>query len=530
MTIPITKYDTAYTDTLEISSILDGTIIKTVTGITNGEKVTFTEDELSNIYSIMATYTMLKFNFKLTTKSGSTTLGTSTASSFAKITDAKPTFADSQVSFYDSNSDVVKITGGTSTNPIIVKDKSTLAITYTAATGKKGATISKYEFTLNGDTQTIDGADGGTVSFGTIDAESDLTLTAKVTDSRGNYTEVSKNIPIVQYVKPTVAPHSLYTNIVCARCDEYGNRSSSGKYLKLTVQGKWFPLSNQRNTATLSIEGVSANPIIIDDVEIQSSGSGNTLRSWYDYDAVVPDVLLELDTVYMVTVKCTDQLGGAEGFGYFTKKVPSEDVNFHQREGGFGAAFGEYSTEPKVLAVAEEWTFKAKGGMSVGDKKITDVATPTANTDGANKQYVDTLVSNLATSTASVEDTVDYVVEKGTSGIWTYRKWNSGVAECWSTGYVEENVTSWSTAQTAQSNASIVISSYKLLSTLLFPFKFVNTPSVQVSGYQSASIGTNALIFSPIADGSGVTCYTFCLGVSVSGTVRASYYAIGKWK
>ena len=26
---------------------------------------------------------------------------------------------------------------------------------------------------------------------------------------------------------------------------------------------------------------------------------------------------------------------------------------------------------------------------------------------------------------------VDYIVEQGTSGIWTYRKWNSGISECW---------------------------------------------------------------------------------------------------
>lgn len=25
----------------------------------------------------------------------------------------------------------------------------------------------------------------------------------------------------------------------------------------------------------------------------------------------------------------------------------------------------------------------------------------------------------------------DYIVEQGTSGNWTYRKWNSGIAECW---------------------------------------------------------------------------------------------------
>lgn len=29
------------------------------------------------------------------------------------------------------------------------------------------------------------------------------------------------------------------------------------------------------------------------------------------------------------------------------------------------------------------------------------------------------------------DSAVDYIVEQGTSGIWTYRKWNSGVAECW---------------------------------------------------------------------------------------------------
>jgi len=25
----------------------------------------------------------------------------------------------------------------------------------------------------------------------------------------------------------------------------------------------------------------------------------------------------------------------------------------------------------------------------------------------------------------------DYIVEQGTNGIWTYRKWNSGIVECW---------------------------------------------------------------------------------------------------
>ena len=26
---------------------------------------------------------------------------------------------------------------------------------------------------------------------------------------------------------------------------------------------------------------------------------------------------------------------------------------------------------------------------------------------------------------------IDYIVEEDTSGNWRYRKWNSGIAECW---------------------------------------------------------------------------------------------------
>lgn len=32
------------------------------------------------------------------------------------------------------------------------------------------------------------------------------------------------------------------------------------------------------------------------------------------------------------------------------------------------------------------------------------------------------------------EALADYIVEQGTSGIWTYRKWASGIAECWGVG------------------------------------------------------------------------------------------------
>jgi len=37
----------------------------------------------------------------------------------------------------------------------------------------------------------------------------------------------------------------------------------------------------------------------------------------------------------------------------------------------------------------------------------------------------------------------DYIVEEGTSGIWTYRKWNSGIAECWGYKTISTTFASW---------------------------------------------------------------------------------------
>lgn len=43
-------------------------------------------------------------------------------------------------------------------------------------------------------------------------------------------------------------------------------------------------------------------------------------------------------------------------------------------------------------------------------------------------------------SILGTHNTKDYVVEQGTSGFWTYRKWSSGIAECWG----QVNVTTYS--------------------------------------------------------------------------------------
>lgn len=63
------------------------------------------------------------------------------------------------------------------------------------------------------------------------------------------------------------------------------------------------------------------------------------------------------------------------------------------------------------------------------------VGNGSSETSRANAFTVDTS-GNIKCGTVNSLDVgaiADYVVDQGTSGIWTYRKWNSGLAECWGT-------------------------------------------------------------------------------------------------
>ena len=50
-----------------------------------------------------------------------------------------------------------------------------------------------------------------------------------------------------------------------------------------------------------------------------------------------------------------------------------------------------------------------------------------------DKQKYDEYDERISAIVGTFEDPVDYIVEQGKSGSWTYRKWNSGVSECWGT-------------------------------------------------------------------------------------------------
>ena len=199
--VPVTKYNSSFRDNLRI--YYGGESVAVRGNYKSNTAVTFTDDELADIYSKMSTLKSGTFTFRITTytdDSMETGLGYDETTAKGSITGAAPTFDASQITYKDTNSDVTAITGN---NQHIVQNQSTLQLTVTAATGNKGATISKYEATLNGVTKSRTSA--GSFSFGSINASSNLTLTIKVTDSRGNTRSRTKTITILEWKTPTAS-------------------------------------------------------------------------------------------------------------------------------------------------------------------------------------------------------------------------------------------------------------------------------------------------------------------------------------
>lgn len=117
----------------------------------------------------------------------------------------------------------------------------------------------------------------------------------------------------------------------------------------------------------------------------------------------------------------------------------------------------------------------------------------------------------------------DYIVEQGTSNGWTYRKWNSGIAECWRDLSVS---TACSTAVGGWYRTAA-------LSVGAYPFTFTEAPNLQMTFETFA--GTSGLVWSAGTSSSSpqtqpANIYIIRMTSASSLTGKVHYYAVGKWK
>ena len=124
----------------------------------------------------------------------------------------------------------------------------------------------------------------------------------------------------------------------------------------------------------------------------------------------------------------------------------------------------------------------------------------------------------------------DFVVEQGTSGKWIYRKWNSGIGECWATfGSTSLNIkNAWGTIY-----CNSWMGSSENMSAREYPFSFIEAPCVVATPIADAGnfwLTTNEendtgtrLTHAPAYQCTRATSFEVA-------NPKISYYVVGKWK
>ena len=117
---------------------------------------------------------------------------------------------------------------------------------------------------------------------------------------------------------------------------------------------------------------------------------------------------------------------------------------------------------------------------------------------------------------------VDYIIEQGTSGIWTYRKWNSGIAECW--GIYSATLSNYSGSVGGASGQYGYTTG-----SLAFPANlFIEIPIPTFSAYVGSGFAQTGTLTSAI---SATNCTFYAVTTaSVSQSTRWYIRVIGKWK
>ena len=117
----------------------------------------------------------------------------------------------------------------------------------------------------------------------------------------------------------------------------------------------------------------------------------------------------------------------------------------------------------------------------------------------------------------------DYVVEQGTSGIWTYRKWKSGISECWATK--EITITSWE----AWGN---LYEGYPKIDPISFPPSLFATNDVSWQVTANSYMGVVSIESASLItkDNTPLMWVLRPNKSTETSTVRVSMEAKGKWK
>ena len=304
-------------------------------------------------------------------------------------------------------------------NTMFIQGKSRVKADFTAE-GLYGSRITSCSIRLEG--ESYDSSDEYTSKY--LSSYGNIALTITATDSRGLTNSVTEHIDVIAYSNPKIMAVDGETDIICARCDNKGNITDSGTYLKVKARRSYSKVLSgdvQKNFCAIAVRYKPSEGVYSEWQTILAKEDLST--NAIDSHALLNGALA-IDTSYEVQVCAKDDISTESSA---TFNIPTDKIDSHEGKGFL--ALGKYS-EKEGFECA--WKAEFYDDVTIRGGKIAD-----------------------------------FIIEEGTDGIWSYRKWASGYAECWGSKlYTRTFNNMWGSLYISES-----------IPAMSYPFPFIERPA-----------------------------------------------------
>lgn len=281
-------------------------------------------------------------------------------------------------------------------------------------------------------------------------------------------------------------------NISLARCNSDGTLNSYGTYVKVVFNWECCQIIGSNPIGSITVGYATIGSTTFTNTAVTASGNKGTSS------VVIGDNKLSVDNQYNIQITIIDFKKGTSASTY-PLSAAAFTIDF--KSGGKGVAIGKPADTDNLFDV--KWATRIRDTLTV-NKNAT--------------------VGGLTIGNNPVND---YVIAQGRSGIWTYRKWNSGFAECWCTASNKVATdTKWGNVYYYQALQGGYALPFTFIQTGNFQddpqgFVDIQTPggnySFQIANRCTTTAAPKGYVMCPVQQTSGIETYF-------------TFYIRGRWK
>ncbi|ARQ95007.1 intramolecular chaperone-containing tail fiber protein [Bacillus phage Flapjack] len=362
-----------------------GSFKKVFTGVSKNFNMTFTDDEVKQMYQQVPNQKLGQARVWASTKYNGVEINDGAPKDqnryiTLRVVNSEPTY-DGGFTYADINTNTKALTNN---DQYIIQGKSTVQVKLPVAkkaVAKNYATITRYEVAVNGAVQSINYSDTSdlTLNFGVVDVSTNATIVVSAIDSRGFRTSASSTILILPYALPSY-------NFVAERVNNFETTTN------LKVVGFASPLS---------INSVNKNLIKSSKFKYRQVGvttwSGEAdlpLTGFPNFTASNKTVELDNTKAWEVSLTITDVLGSVTSVSTVAVGTPimfidtaKKSIGVNKFPSGNNALeiAGNLDVDGVITAKANQWVAQGKYSYDARNSDLFGVCALYFQTAAQNK-------------------------------------------------------------------------------------------------------------------------------------------------